>query len=219
MPAAAVLAWWGTSWLRGQVSADEVVASVPGVAVMDLLAEARLSGASSIGLALPVEGDPVGLGGPAAFNTAALTHGQAAISDTGPAWIPVGQGWERWSARRRPLHDVGQCDRDLRRVLVSTANDLAALDVARWRPEVADALMNLRHGIQVTAPPGVPARCVDLAQRAFQAEGIVELARADDGAAVSAREMMLRHAALDDLDRTARRALVAAYSPEVWPPH
>jgi hypothetical protein len=39
---------------------------------------------------------------------------------------------------------------------------------------------------------------------------IVELARADEGGAVSAHEMDRRRAALDDLDRAARRALVGA---------
>lgn len=115
LPASAVLAWWGTAWLTGHVSADEVLATVPGVGVLDLLAEARLAGATGIGLALPVEGDPVGLGGPAEFNHAALEHGQAAVSDAGPAWVPVGQGWERWSVRRRQVPDVGEADRALRR--------------------------------------------------------------------------------------------------------
>lgn len=218
MPASSVLAWWGTAWLRGLVGADDVLAAVPGVGVLDLLAEARLCGATSIGLALPVEGDPVGLGGPTDFNAAALTHGQAAVSDTGRGWVPVGQGWERWTTQRRPLTDLGEADRSLRAALLSTANALAALDVARWRPEAADALMNLRHTTPLPFPTGVPARCVDLAQRALQAEGIVELALADDGAAVSASQMMLRQDALAGLDRAARRALVAACSPEVWPP-
>lgn len=218
LPASAVLAWWGTAWLSGHVSADEVLATVPGVGVLDLLAEARLAGARGIGLALPVEGDPVGLGGPGDFNRAALEQGEAAVSDAGPAWVPVGQGWERWTAARRPLVDVGEADRALRRELLAAAEELAALDVARWRPEAADALMNLRHTTDLSAPPGVPARCVDLAARAFQAEGIVELALVDEGGAVSASEIGLRTDALRGLDRAARRALVAAFSPEVWPP-
>lgn len=218
MPASAVLSWWGTAWLRGAVSADEVLAAVPGVGVLDVLAEARLSGASGIGLALPTEGDPVGLGGPTDFNTAALTHGEAAVADCGIGWIPVGQGWERWQAARRQVPDVGEADRALRSTLISTADSLARLDVARWRPEVADALLNLQHRVALPAPSSVPPRCVDLAQRGFQAEGIVELAVMDDGASVSASEMMLRSDALLALERAARRAIVAAFSPEVWPP-
>lgn len=218
MPACGVLAWWGTAWLTGAVGVDEVLEAVPGVGVLDLLAEARLAGATGIGLALPIEGDPVGLGGPPDFNTAALTQGQAAISDAGPGWIPVGQGWERWATQRRQVPDVGEADRALRHALLRAADELAKLDVARWRPEAADALMNLRHTPDLPFPPGVPPRCVDLAGRGLQAEGIVELARADEGAALSASAMALRTDALRALDRAARRAVVAAFSPEVWPP-
>ena len=83
---------------------------------------------------------------------------------------------------------------------------------------MADRLLNLRHRDSLTAPPGVPARCVELASRGLQAQEIVELALEDDGAAVSAYEMEARRAALLPLDRAGRRALVAACSPEVWPP-
>ena len=56
----------------------------------------------------------------------------------------------------------------LRASLLETAEALAALDVARWRPEVADRLMNLRHRDRVAAPDGVPHR-VELAARGLQA--------------------------------------------------
>jgi hypothetical protein len=88
---------------------------------------------------------------------------------------------------------------------VTAANALADLDVARWRPEVADELMDLRRRRVPAAPPGVPARCAELAGRALQAIGIAELALADDGGALSATAAELR------------RALVAACSPEAWP--
>ena len=47
---------------------------------------------------------------------------------------------------------------------------------------------------------------------------IVDLALEDDGGAISAHEIELRREALRPLDRAGRRALVAACSPEVWPP-
>jgi hypothetical protein len=47
---------------------------------------------------------------------------------------------------------------------------------------------------------------------------IVDLALADDGGALSAAEIEQRRAALVPLERAGRRALVAACSPEVWPP-
>jgi hypothetical protein len=68
------------------------------------------------------------------------------------------------------------------------------------------------------APPGTPTRCVDLAARGLAASEIVEVALLDDGAAVSASEVTRRRAALDPLERAARRALVAACSPSGWPP-
>ncbi len=217
-PSAATLAWWGTGWLQGQVGADEVIRAVPGVGIIDLLAEARLTGAGSVGLALPTEGDLLGLGGPVAFNDAALAHGQAAIADSGIGWVPVGQGWERHSASRRQVPDVGEADRELRRVLVEASDALAALDVASWRPEAADALMEWRRPVDLSAPVGTPTRCVELAAKALRAREVVDLALGDDGAAVTGYEIDARRAVLGQLDRSARRALVAACSPEVWPP-
>jgi hypothetical protein len=113
---------------------------------------------------------------------------------------------------------VGEADRALRAALPEAADTLAALEVARWRPEVADRLMNLRHRPRMVAPAGVPPRCAELAARGLQALDIVALALADDGGALTVAEAESRRAALQPLGRAARRALVAAASPEVWPP-
>ncbi len=78
--------------------------------------------------------------------------------------------------------------------------------------------MDLRHRDGLDAPPGVPARCVELAARGLQALEIAELALEDDGGAISAAEAEARAQALRPLARAGRRALVAACSPEVWPP-
>lgn len=244
LPAAARLAWWGTAWLRGHVVPDLVVDAVIGddathvMAALETLglggdeaAESlviglgrlRAEGATALGAAFPVDGDPVGLGGPRAFNDAALDVGEAVVAvGTGIGLVPVRVGaaitWVAHRADRRQLPDVGEADRSLRAALLATADTLADLDVARWRPEVADRLMNLRHREPVTAPGGVPARCVELAARGLQAMEIVDLALEDDGGAVSASEVEARRAALTPLARAGRRALVAACSPEVWPP-
>ena len=116
----------------------------------------------------------------------------------------------------RPLVDVGEADRGLRRALSGAATTLADLDVARWRPEAAATLMNLHRPPRLKPPPGTPERCVDLAARALQARTIVGLALEDDGAAISATEADLRRSALQPLAAAARRGLVAACSPEVW---
>ena len=76
--------------------------------------------------------------------------------------------------------------------------------------------MNLRH--RPASPPRWHAAArVDLAGRALQALEIVDLALEDDGGAVSSLETPPRDA-LRPLGAAARRALVAACSPEVWPP-
>lgn len=239
LPPSARLAWWATAWLRGHAVTDLVldavigddathaVAEIPGVegtlTLVEGLAELRRRGATSLGAAFPVDGDPVGLGGPPAFNADALDAGEAVVATgAGLGLVPQRTGaavvWVAHPAAPRQLPDVGEADRALRAGLVESANALAELDVARWRPEVADRLMEIGRRDAWSAPDGTPARCVDLAARGLRAVDIVALALEDDGAAVSASEAERRRLALVPLDRAGRRALVAACSPEVWPP-
>ena len=161
------MAWWLTAWLRGHEVTDHVLAALTGDeahvvtglaepgSLFDLLVHARGSGADHAGLALPVEGDPLGLGGPRALNDAALEAGEAVVLP-GLGLVPsvTGSGveWTALPAQRRHLPDVGEADRGLRSGLTEVADRLADLDVARWRPEVADALMDLHR------PPAVAVR-------------------------------------------------------------
>jgi hypothetical protein len=235
LPVSARLAWWGTAWLRGHVVADlmvdavlaedatHVVAGLPGVegsvSLIRTLAELRATGADGVGIALPVAGDPVGLGGPADFNAAALEAGEAALCG-GIGLVPRQVGaaveWTAYAAGMRPLDDVGEADRALRLALQQAAAALADLDVAHWRPDAADALMNLHHRPGLAPPPGTPGRCGELAARSLQALAIVDLALEDDGGALSVAQASLRRESLQPLGAAARRGLVAACSPEVW---
>jgi hypothetical protein len=227
LPEAGLVAWWCTSWLRGDVVTDLVLDALGHLEIdggwLALLLALRRAGATGAGLALPAEGDPVGLGGPPSFNARALAAGSAVVvAEAAVGLVPETRAgsvaWRRMAADRRQVPDLGEADRMLRRVLSTTADALADLDVARWRPEVADELMDLRRPALDAPPPGVPAACAGLAARGLRAVRIVALAGRDDGAAISAYEIASRRAALRPLDQAARRALVAACSPEAWPP-
>ncbi len=242
LPVAGRVAWWGTAFLRGTVGADALLdvllgehvahvvhaRGVDGTPLLEALAAARSGGAEAVGAAFPGPGDPVGLGGPPAFTADAVDAG-AAVLLLGPpgaweprGWVPTEVGraveWTSYDVARRVPPDLGDADRALRTAVRDAADALARLDVARWRPEVADHLHDLRTASPVTAPPGVPPRALDLAGRALHLGAVADLALADDGAAVSAGEIALRREAVLPLERAARHALTAACSPDGWPP-
>lgn len=234
LPRSADLATWLTAWVAGRVSLDDArdavvgedtahdVAGLPGesepVPLILALGRLRSAGATSAGLALPVPGDPLGLAGPAAFNADALEAEEAVVLggvDLGlvPHVAGAGVVWQvHEAAAHRQVPDLAEADTALRKVLIDAANDLADLDVARWRPEVADELMSLRRVSDVRLPPSWQPRAVRVASLSLRCRAIVDLALADEGAAVSASEAEARRRALTPLDHAARRGLVAACS-------
>ncbi len=239
MPVAGRVAWWGTAFLRGLVGPDEYVDAVLADtttqvfgdptgqrSLLEATAAVRQAGATAFGAAFPVPGDAHGLSGPTSFSVAATEVGEAVVAlgvrtEPGIGWVPVQVGqaveWTTYDARRRLPPDLGDADRTLRSTLLDSADGLARLDVAHWRPEVADALHDLRAGHPVVAPPAVPARAADLARRALHLMEVVDLALDSDGGALSASEIAARRAVLLPLGSAARHALTAACSPDGWP--
>lgn len=234
LPAAARVACWLNAWVASRASADDVISGVDGAGEsaqfvgIDLeetlptalfLGAVRRLGVRRVSSALPAPGDPLGLGGPAAFNAEVLDVG-AGVLLHGPdlGLVPTRvEGLVSWhvAAAHPPgyLPAVAEADRDLRASMLATADRLAHLDVASWRPEVADLLTTLRRapGDDLVAP-FASAQSARLAADAVRALRIVAVALADDGGAVTAFEAAERAEALRPLDRAARAALVAASS-------
>ncbi|HEY0692621.1 MAG TPA: hypothetical protein VGD71_26730 [Kribbella sp.] len=181
----------------------------------------RTAGATQAHLALPVPGDPIGLAGPPPFNEAALVSGEAVLltgTDIGlvPAYVGPAVQWMVLPASSPAPADLGEADRALRLALIEAAESLAALDVAKWKPEVADALIDIRRigsGEGDDLAPGYETRAVKAAATARRCLAIADAALDDDGAAVTGAEADARRRALLDLAAAARRALVAACGP------
>jgi hypothetical protein len=236
VPTAARTACWLNAWLSGRESADAVITGLmggqahiefvvfghdrPGLSPALLLGELRRHGVTQVTAALPSPGDPIGLGGPARFNTDALDVGEALVlhgCETGLVPRTTGRStrWEATTARPPAfLPDVAGADRSLRAALTEAADALAELDVAAWNPDVADALLNLRQPVELDAPMSFPTgAAARTAVSGFRCQHIVELAFADHaGGAVSGWEAEQRRLALLPLQRASRAAIVAACS-------
>ncbi|KWX01549.1 hypothetical protein LI90_2581 [Carbonactinospora thermoautotrophica] len=188
-------------------------------------------GVTGLRLVLPVPGDPLGLPGPPAFNEHAVEAGEAVLTVGGePLGIvpevepygPVGdQGaYVTWRAEpvnptwATPEPTLPEAEQELVEALRAATEELARLDLARWRPELAEALSAIRRhdgGVE-KLPPGYPPRARRVLGLAERVGAIAALARQDEGAAVSVTEMAARAAVLRPVERSARRARVAAYN-------
>jgi hypothetical protein len=235
LPAAARLVAWGNSFLTGAVSPDEAAERVTGptdathrvfglpgetggVSMTYALARLRALGVTSMRLALPRPGDVSGLPGPPSFNERALASGAAALA-AGPT--PLGLLDETrgaWTVHhvepdsRTPLQ-LEDAERELNAVIRTATGRLVHLDVARWHPAAADVLAHqASQGTRSPLPATAPPRAAHVIDTALRLLAIVEVARADDGAAVSASEMAARREALREVETAARRAVEAACS-------
>lgn len=232
----------GLPELVEHVTAYDDLHSVVGLAVDDLpleraVARLRAAGVTRLRVVLPAPGDAVGLPGPGPFTAAALDASEGVLAlrpdGTGTGLVPrvVSHGsafdgtvttvtWTAYdvvAAGPDPgpfLHDA---EHDLRRGVLECVGTLRDLDVARWRPEVAEALHDLRSAARAgidedELPGGYPPRARELLVRARQLAGVLSLAGGDLGGAVDTREAAAREAALRELGRVVRRAHVAAYN-------
>ncbi|MDO9379952.1 MAG: hypothetical protein Q7T56_13990 [Nocardioidaceae bacterium] len=233
IPVSVRWACWFNAWLDGQVSLDDARDAVVGddaahdvVGLEDdgttplILAWGRLRGRGATA-ARPVvvePGDLTGLSGPPEFNGAALDAGEAVVVEgAGLGLVPtvVGAGvfWQLHPARGGAhVPSVADAERALREQLAHTARALMELDVARWRPEVADALSDLRSSADPVLPDGYSARAGRVAALATRCLAIGTLAADVSSGAVSSWEHGQREQHLVALRRSARHALVAAAS-------
>lgn len=197
-------------------------------ALPELVEALRERGVRGLRLVLPVPGDPGGLPGPAPVNEAALEAGECVVTVGGPplALVPdvveFGSAYElghqvSWQvlgcspALVPPATAASDAERELRQALVTATDVLTDLDVGRWRPEAAERVAALRRSAPTGAlPPTCSPRALRVIDLAWRVRSIVELAREDDGAAVSGWEASRRADELRGLDAVSRRALVAA---------
>jgi hypothetical protein len=127
----------------------------------------------------------------------------------GQAFAPIGD-----LPAPDPLHVVEQADRALGRALREATNELAALDLAQWRPEVAAGRKEAEAALRAAGqrfPPGWPPPARALAERALMLWRIVRAARADAGA-ISASGSQARSQALSALSHAVREAAMVAYN-------
>ncbi|GAA0698067.1 hypothetical protein GCM10010193_61360 [Kitasatospora atroaurantiaca] len=246
-PRSGRLTAWGNALLGGFVPPDNAAAAVlgedethrvtglPGDEPGELhgltwaLGRLRVLGVTGLRLALPSAGHPLGLTGPAAFNTRALAAGEAVLAVGVPLGLvpevevfgPAGDQsatvlWRCSTVNEAPPADVPslhEAERELADGLRETTLLLTKLDVAGAGPEALRALEQYRRrGHAELLAPGYPPRAVRVLESARQISALLSIALSGHGAAVSASEMTARREVLAPLRRTARRAQVAAYN-------
>ncbi|MEV0635438.1 hypothetical protein AB0I77_10805 [Streptomyces sp. NPDC050619] len=196
------------------------------------LGRLRSLGVTGLRVALPAPGHPLGLSGPPEFNARALDAEEAVICygaalglvpevyEAGPDGdVHVEVVWHCLAVREAPPADVpslGEAERELAEALRDATEVLTRLDVAGSGPVAQAAIDAYRaraeRGQEVLAP-GYPPRAVRVLELAQRVRLLVSLAYENGhGGAVSSAEMAARGQALRPVERTARRAQVAAYN-------
>lgn len=221
------LSSWGL--LHEVAAADEAAAEAlalpdagaPPAAAAHLLGGLRKLGATRAHLVLAAAGDARGLGGGGPFTTGALDAGEGVLlPEIGIGIVPTAPADQvmRWTVHRTAHTDpgvglgLGDAEHALLEQMRSSTGTLAALDVARARPDAHQVLRaKLKATPRLDWPAGMPGRALRVLQRAEEVSAIVALADDDDpGAAVSASAATRRSEALRPLASSVREARRAA---------
>jgi hypothetical protein len=246
----ATLVAWGNAWLTGHVGLDEaadsierlhgphVIAGVPDepgeVPLRRGLGALRIAGVTAFRLSLPAPGDPLGLTGPASFNSNAIEAGEAVLADLcrpprpdrspGPdgrclGLIPaedrrgssyVGTRWAVHEAHSgaADIPPLPEADHRLTLAVRDATESLLAADTAQeWRPELADSLNALRESHSRDEVGGLAP---GYPPRAHRVAALASRLAAVVDLARAALPDRRRAEALRSLDMAVRRARVAA---------
>jgi hypothetical protein len=186
-----------------------------------------------VALLLPTFGDPLGLHGDSPLARAAVEAGAAVAFEAhghGFGWVPHadlrgssyrGVRWQHLPGGTNipaptldPTRIIEQADRALRRALRTATETLFDVDLAQWRPEVAEG----RHAADTALrtrlrpmPPDWPLPAAQLGERALALWRVVGIAAADPGA-VSASGAAVRAEVVRALSRAVREAAMAAFN-------
>ncbi|MER7500716.1 hypothetical protein [Nonomuraea pusilla] len=224
-PVCPSLVAWGNAWLTGHVGLDEASDQVEAVAgpvvtgdvpLRAYLANLRADGLHELRLALPAPGDPLGLSGPAPFNAAAVDAGQAAIAvlrDRRLGLVPApDRRGSSYSGVRLEIHEAGPVRQDLPSLAEAEHELSAAMRSATEALSAAEGPAQSRpDGLSHRGgelAPGYPGRAHRVATLATRLAAVLRLA---DERGLTSAQIAARGAALRELDRAVRRALVAAH--------
>ncbi|WP_167145884.1 hypothetical protein [Actinomyces sp. ZJ308] len=111
-----------------------------------------------------------------------------------------------------PPLDAAHARRQVHAATEEAIDSLVELDLARERPETADALNDLLTAVvdPRLIPPWLPSRNRELLERSLRLAGICELALDDEGAATTALQAQRRSSVLRPLLAVARHGAAAA---------
>ena len=236
------LAVWATAWLTGRTSYDHAldaltddcahrVVGLPGTAEAVPLGAAlsalRGLGEQRLRLVLPAPGDVRGLPAAPGLAALALEQRQAAVGQR-VALVPEQLGPEAvsWTAfdltglppGPPPVEDsLRRVSGELDLAVGDAARTLAALDLARWNPEVPALLAGLARRVPAAGlPEDTEPLALSVLGRAERLSQVLDLAMADaPGGAVTHLQAARRDDALRPLTTAVREATTAAYN---WVP-